>query len=104
MGPAGDALATGPGRWKTDADKTAAMVSAVMRRVGAVDDILPACNTGVPSPWRSEHVFNLGYYTWVERQNIALADFDRRRDQSFWDGLMSLVPVWDQMIEELNPS
>jgi len=47
-------------------------------------------------------IFNLGYYTWVEQQGIALADFDRRRDQSFWDGLLDLVPVWDEMIERFN--
>ena len=49
-----------------------------------------------------ERVFNLGYYTWVEQQGTTLQDFDRRRDQSFWDGLMELVPVWDDMIEEFN--
>ena len=26
-----------------------------------------------------ERIFNLGYFTWVEQQGIALADFDRRR-------------------------
>ena len=41
-----------------------------------------------------ERIFNLGYYTWVEQQGTTLADFDRRRDQAFWDGLMDLVPVW----------
>ncbi|MGI9411104.1 MAG: pyridoxal-phosphate dependent enzyme [Hyphomicrobiaceae bacterium] len=49
-----------------------------------------------------ERIFNLGYYTWVEQQGIILADFDRRRDQQFWDGLMDLVPVWDAMIEDVN--
>ena len=49
-----------------------------------------------------ERVFNLGYYTWVEQQGTTLADFDRRRDQPFWDGLMDLVPVWDGMIETFN--
>lgn len=49
-----------------------------------------------------ERVFNLGYYTWVEQQGIALEDFDRRRGQSFWDGLLDLVPVWDGMIESFN--
>ena len=29
-------------------------------------------------------IFNLGYFTWVEQQGIALADFDRRREQGFW--------------------
>ena len=26
-----------------------------------------------------ERIFNLGYFTWVEQQGIALADFDRRK-------------------------
>jgi len=49
-----------------------------------------------------ERVFNLGYYTWVEQQGITLADFDRRREQAFWDGLLDLGPVWDGMIEAFN--
>ena len=50
----------------------------------------------------SERIFNLGYYTWVEQQGIGLDDFDARRDQSFWDGLMDRVPDWDEMIDEMN--
>ena len=49
-----------------------------------------------------ERIFNLGYYTWVEQQGTGLADFDRRRDQKFWDGLMELVPLWDSMIDGVN--
>ncbi len=49
-----------------------------------------------------ERIFNLGYYTWVEQQGTSLADFDRRRDQAFWDGLMDHVPVWDGMIDQVN--
>ena len=51
-----------------------------------------------------ERIFNLGYYTWVEQQGTRLEDFDRRRDQGFWDGLMEFVAVWDGMIEDLNAS
>ena len=51
-----------------------------------------------------ERIFNLGYYTWVEQQGISLEDFDRRRDQSFWDGLLALVPLWDEMIAGFNGS
>ena len=47
-------------------------------------------------------IFNLGYFTWVEQQGIALADFDRRKDQRFWTGLRDLVPVWDEMIARFN--
>ena len=49
-----------------------------------------------------ERIFNLGYYTWVEQQGTGLADFDLRRDQGFWDGLMDSVTVWDDMIGDLN--
>ncbi len=47
-------------------------------------------------------IFNLGYYTWVEQQGIALADFERRRSQKFWTDLQALVPVWDEMITAFN--
>lgn len=47
-------------------------------------------------------MFNLGYFTWVEQQGVELADFDRRRDQSFWRGLHGLVPVWDELITQFN--
>lgn len=47
-------------------------------------------------------IYNLGYFTWVEQQGVAIEDFDGRRDQSFWDGLLDLVPAWDAMIEEFN--
>jgi cysteine synthase len=49
-----------------------------------------------------ERIFNLGYYTWVEQQGVSLADFERRRDRAFWDGLMKSVPIWDEMISALN--
>jgi cysteine synthase len=49
-----------------------------------------------------ERIFNLGYFTWVEQQGIALADFDRRRSQAFWRGLHDLVPQWDEMISAFN--
>lgn len=47
-------------------------------------------------------IFNLGYFTWVEQQGVALADFDARAKQAFWDGLLELVPAWDAMIAEFN--
>jgi len=49
-----------------------------------------------------QRIFNLGYFTWVEQQGIALADFDRRRSVEFWRGLHDLVPQWDAMIEAFN--
>lgn len=47
-------------------------------------------------------IFNLGYYTWVEQQGIAFEDFERRKHQSFWDGLAAQLPVYDRQIEEFN--
>ena len=49
-----------------------------------------------------ERIFNLGYYTWVEQQGVALADFDARRDSAFWDALMDAVANWDSAIEKFN--
>ncbi len=49
-----------------------------------------------------ERIFNLGYYTWVEQQGVSLEDFDRRRDQKFWDGLVDYVPVWDELTSAFN--
>ncbi len=49
-----------------------------------------------------ERIFNLGYYTWVEQQGVPLDSFDRRREPSFWDGLLELAPVWDEMIARFN--
>jgi cysteine synthase len=47
-------------------------------------------------------IFNLGYFTWVEQQGVALADFDRRKAQGFWRGLRPLVAQWDEMITSFN--
>jgi cysteine synthase len=47
-------------------------------------------------------IFNLGYYTWVEQQGVTLADFDARRDQSFWRSIREFVPKWDDAIREFN--
>ena len=47
-------------------------------------------------------VFNLGYYTWVEQQGVSVEDFERRRSQSFWDGIVDSLPEWDRLIEEFN--
>jgi cysteine synthase len=47
-------------------------------------------------------IFNLGYFTWVEQQGVALADFERHRNQQFWTDLHALVPQWDEMITAFN--
>jgi len=49
-----------------------------------------------------ERIFNLGYYTWVEQQGVATADFDRRRSAAFWQDLHALVPIWDTHIRRFN--
>jgi len=47
-------------------------------------------------------IFNLGYYTWVEQQGVAIEDFDRRSNQSFWREVAASVPVWDELITDFN--
>ncbi len=47
-------------------------------------------------------VFNLGYYTWVEQQGVALEDFDKRKNPSFWKGLQDTIPAWDELIARFN--
>jgi cysteine synthase len=47
-------------------------------------------------------IFNLGYFTWVEQQGIALEDFSARAKQSFWNDLLELVPAWDALITDFN--
>jgi hypothetical protein len=49
-----------------------------------------------------KRIFNLGYYTWVEQQGVAINDFDRRRDQRFWRDLVGSIPAWDRLIQEFN--
>jgi cysteine synthase len=49
-----------------------------------------------------KRIFNLGYFTWVEQQGVALADFDRRRDQRFWRSLAASIARWDEMIRDFN--
>ncbi len=47
-------------------------------------------------------IFNLGYFTWVEQQGVSLPEFEARRAQRFWDGLLDLVPAWDDQIRAFN--
>jgi hypothetical protein len=54
------------------------------------------------TPRERTRIFNLGYFTWVEQQGVALVDFERRRAQEFWRGLHALVPLWDEMIDAFN--
>jgi cysteine synthase A len=47
-------------------------------------------------------IFNLGYYTWVEQQGVALGAFERRRGQGFWTQLRQALPALDGLIAEFN--
>src|SRR5215472_11593466 len=49
-----------------------------------------------------KRIFNLGYYTWVEQQGVSIDDFDRRKSQDFWRGLVDTIPAWDRLIEDFN--
>jgi hypothetical protein len=49
-----------------------------------------------------KRIFNLGYFTWVEQQDISVEDFDRRKQPEFWQALADSVPAWDRLIEEFN--
>jgi len=47
-------------------------------------------------------IFNLGYFTWVEQQGVAVDAFNARRSQSFWRGLRGELEAWDGLIREFN--
>jgi cysteine synthase len=49
-----------------------------------------------------DRIFNLGYFTWVEQRGVALADFEARRDPSFWRGLHGRLAAWDELIAAFN--
>jgi cysteine synthase A len=49
-----------------------------------------------------KRVFNLGYFTWVEQQGVAVDDFERRRDERFWSGLAGSIQAWDKLIVDFN--
>ena len=49
-----------------------------------------------------ERIFNLGYYTWVEQQGIKLEDFEKRRNQNFWDDHYNYMLSLDEHVEAFN--
>jgi hypothetical protein len=49
-----------------------------------------------------ERIFNLGYFTWVEQQDVPIEDFRVRKDQKFWTDMRTIVTDWDRMIGEFN--
>jgi cysteine synthase len=72
-------------------------------------DVFDDCLTGIQDDHVLEldqrerrRIFNLGYYTWVEQQGVALEDFDRRAKQSFWQEMAASAGEWDRMIDDFN--
>ena len=49
-----------------------------------------------------ERIFNLGYYTWVEQQGVNLDDFEKRRDQNYWNEHYKYMLSLDDKIKEFN--
>ncbi len=49
-----------------------------------------------------ERIFNLGYYTWVEQQNISLSHFEIRKNQKFWNQQLDNFISIDKKIDEFN--
>ena len=49
-----------------------------------------------------ERIFNLGYYTWVEQQGISLDNFEKRKNQEFWNSHYDYMLSLDNKIEKFN--
>ena len=49
-----------------------------------------------------ERIFNLGYYTWVEQQGVDINDFEKRRNQKFWNDHFEHMLSLDNRIKEFN--
>jgi cysteine synthase A len=47
-------------------------------------------------------LFNRATYTGAEQQGVTNDDFERRKDQRFWHGLVDSIPVWDRLIADFN--
>jgi len=77
-------------------ERRAAAVCAEHLLGAGTEHVLPLTETD------RTRIFNLGYFTWVEQQGVALADFVARRDQAFWRGLRARLPEWDARIAEFN--
>jgi cysteine synthase len=65
--------------------------------LGAVDNDVLELTHG-----ERTRIFNLGYFTWVEQQGVALEAFEKRRKQSFWKELQQAASAWDALIKEFN--
>jgi cysteine synthase len=49
-----------------------------------------------------QRVFNLGYFTWVEQQDVPIEEFRIRKDPRFWTDMRTIVKDWDRLIAEFN--
>ncbi len=78
-------------------DRTRAVEAFAEHALGAAGDHLLELTDA-----DRRRIFNLGYFTWVEQQGVTIPEFNARRDQRFWQGLRSRLPLWDEMITELN--
>ena len=47
-------------------------------------------------------IFNLGYFTWVEQQGVSLEDFEKRKNQKFWNSHYNYMLSLDNKIKEFN--
>jgi cysteine synthase A len=65
--------------------------------LGAVDNDVLELTHG-----ERTRIFNLGYYTWVEQQGVALHAFERRRSREFWVEQRQAAAAWDELILEFN--
>jgi cysteine synthase len=53
-------------------------------------------------PEDREHIFNLGYFTWVEQRGVPLELFEARRSQQFWVDTRARVAEWDHQINAFD--
>ncbi len=49
-----------------------------------------------------KRIFNLGYFTWVEQQGVSLEEFEKRKDQKFWNSHYEYMLSLDNKIKEFN--
>ena len=54
------------------------------------------------SYYDKKRIFNLGYYTWVEQQNVPVEEFNKREDPKFWKNLRLEIKEWDEKIINFN--
>ncbi len=94
---------------------TTASATAIVKSISAAFDevnageVFGSCLTSIATDNVIEltdqsrrQIFNLGYYTWVEQQGVSVEDFERRRHQSFWDGIAAQPSGVGPLIEEFN--